>query len=127
VGVLLEMKSITKRFDKVLALKDVSLIVDEGKTHAIVGENGAGKSTLMKILSGVYPHGDYEGRIFYKDEECAFKNIKDSEKRGSNYSSRARAYSISFDCGEYIFGQRTGQKFHYKLACNAPENRRTIE
>ena len=82
MGVLLEMKSITKRFDKVLALKDVSLTVDEGRTHAIVGENGAGKSTLMKILSGVYPHGEYEGRIFYKDNEIAFKNIKDSEKRG---------------------------------------------
>jgi putative multiple sugar transport system ATP-binding protein len=31
--------------------------------HAVVGENGAGKSTLMKVLSGVYPHGSYDGAI----------------------------------------------------------------
>ena len=80
--VLLEMKSITKRFDSVLALSDVSMTVKNDEIHAIVGENGAGKSTLMKILSGVYAYGDYEGEIFYKNNECRFKNIKDSEKRG---------------------------------------------
>ena len=34
-----------------------------GEIHAICGENGAGKSTLMKVLSGVYPHGSYDGEI----------------------------------------------------------------
>ena len=79
---MLEMKSITKRFDSVLALDDVSMTVAEGEIHAVVGENGAGKSTLMKILSGVYPYGDYEGDIFFKGEQCRFKDIKESEKRG---------------------------------------------
>ena len=50
--------------------------------HALVGENGAGKSTLMKILSGVYPHGDYSGSIDYEGSECPFKSILDSEKLG---------------------------------------------
>ena len=47
------------------------LAVEEGEIHAICGENGAGKSTLMKILSGVYPHGTYEGEIAYAGETLA--------------------------------------------------------
>jgi len=82
LSILLEMKSITKRFDSVLALEDVSMTAIEGEVHAIVGENGAGKSTLMKILSGVYGYGSYEGDIIFREEECRFKDIKDSEKRG---------------------------------------------
>jgi putative multiple sugar transport system ATP-binding protein len=56
--------------------------VRRGEIHAIVGENGAGKSTLMKVLSGVYPFGTYEGELIYEGQECRFKGIHDSEKRG---------------------------------------------
>ncbi len=52
------------------------------KIHCLVGENGAGKSTLMKVLSGVYPFGDYSGDILYEDEVQKFANISDSEKKG---------------------------------------------
>ena len=76
------MKSITKRFDRVLALDKVDIAVERGHIHAIVGENGAGKSTLMKVLSGVYPYGEYEGEIVYNGDICRFKGIKDSERRG---------------------------------------------
>ena len=58
---ILEMRSITKTFPVVKALSDVTLEVAPGEVHAICGENGAGKSTLMKVLSGVYPHGTYDG------------------------------------------------------------------
>src|ERR1044071_8471983 len=51
---MLEFKSITKRFPGVLALDDVSLSIQRGHCHALIGENGAGKSTLGKILAGVY-------------------------------------------------------------------------
>jgi putative multiple sugar transport system ATP-binding protein len=47
-----------------------------------VGENGAGKSTLMKVLSGVYPHGSYEGTIIFDGEEQRFRDINDSEALG---------------------------------------------
>ena len=80
--VLLEMRGITKEFPGVKALKDVSFSVNAGEIHALVGENGAGKSTLMKVVSGVYPHGTYEGQFFYKGEECRFSNIRDSEHKG---------------------------------------------
>ena len=62
---ILEMRNITKTFPGVKALDDVSLKVERGEIHALCGENGAGKSTLMKVLSGVYPIGSYEGDILY--------------------------------------------------------------
>ena len=79
---LLEMRGISKAFAGVKALNDVNFTVRQGEIHALVGENGAGKSTLMKVLSGVYPHGDYDGSIDYDGEERQFRNIDDSEALG---------------------------------------------
>ena len=79
---LLEMRSITKTFPGVKALDAVNLSVHEGEIHALVGENGAGKSTLMKVLSGVYPAGSYDGEIHYDGALAAFQTITDSEARG---------------------------------------------
>ncbi|UKA63821.1 multiple monosaccharide ABC transporter ATP-binding protein [Arthrobacter sp. FW306-04-A] len=80
--ILLEMRSITKEFPGVKALADVSLRVKVGEIHAICGENGAGKSTLMKVLSGVYPYGSYDGDIVYQAEVQQFKDIRASEQAG---------------------------------------------
>ncbi len=79
---ILSMRSITKEFHGVRALSEVSLDVQRGEIHAIRGENGAGKSTLMKVLSGVYPHGTYEGEIYFEGQECQFKGIRESEDAG---------------------------------------------
>lgn len=79
---ILEMRGITKVFPGVRALDDVSICVMEGEIHALVGENGAGKSTLMNVLSGIYPHGSYEGDILYDGAICRFHSIKDSEGQG---------------------------------------------
>jgi putative multiple sugar transport system ATP-binding protein len=81
-NVILEMRGITKTFPGVKALDNVNLTVREGDIHAICGENGAGKSTLMKVLSGVYPYGSYDGEIFYQGKERHFRDIADSEKLG---------------------------------------------
>ena len=64
---ILEMRGITKTFPGVKALQDVTIEVGRGQVHAICGENGAGKSTLMKVLSGVYPFGTYDGDIVFED------------------------------------------------------------
>ena len=79
---ILEMRDITKTFPGVKALSNVNLSVEEGEIHAVVGENGAGKSTLMKVLSGVYPSGTYDGTIVYRGQDCHFKGIHDSEHLG---------------------------------------------
>ena len=79
---ILEMRNITKTFPGVKALNNVNLNVRKGEIHALVGENGAGKSTLMKVLSGVYPHGSYEGEIHYNGLEQHFRDIGDSEEKG---------------------------------------------
>ncbi|MBK9217869.1 MAG: ATP-binding cassette domain-containing protein [Uliginosibacterium sp.] len=76
------MKGITKRFPGVVALKDVNLVVETGEIHAICGENGAGKSTLMKVLSGVYPAGTYDGEILLEGRQHRFDSIRDSEEQG---------------------------------------------
>ena len=79
---ILEMRGITKTFPGVKALTDVNLAVMPAEIHAVVGENGAGKSTLMKVLSGVYPHGTYDGEIVYEGAERKFATISDSETAG---------------------------------------------
>src|SRR5215203_1604207 len=80
--VILEMRNITKTFPGVKALDNVSFSVRQGEIHALVGENGAGKSTLMKVLSGVYPYGSYDGEIYFEGNECRFQNINQSEEVG---------------------------------------------
>ena len=79
---ILEMKSITKEFPGVRALDNVTFSVKDGDIHCLVGENGAGKSTLMKVLSGVYPFGEYEGEIVFDGKVQKFANISDSKKTG---------------------------------------------
>ncbi len=82
MATLLEMRGISKVFPGVRALDHVDLTVEAGEIHAICGENGAGKSTLMKVLSGVYPHGSYEGEILYDGAPLQNRSIRDSEERG---------------------------------------------
>jgi len=79
---ILEMRSITKEFPGVKALDRVTFEVQRGEIHCLVGENGAGKSTLMKVLSGVYPFGSYDGEIVLNGEVQEFRHISDSEKKG---------------------------------------------
>jgi putative multiple sugar transport system ATP-binding protein len=100
---LLEMKNITKTFPGVVALDRVNLQVKRREIHALVGENGAGKSTLMKILSGVYPHGFYEGEIVFDGKTCAFSDIKQSEKAGVVIIHQELALSPYLSIAENIF------------------------
>ncbi|MEV4081927.1 multiple monosaccharide ABC transporter ATP-binding protein [Nonomuraea fuscirosea] len=100
---ILRMSGITKTFPGVKALQDVNLSVRRGEIHAICGENGAGKSTLMKVLSGVYPHGDYEGEILFEGKRCEFGGIRDSEHAGIVIIHQELALSPQLSIAENIF------------------------
>jgi putative multiple sugar transport system ATP-binding protein len=101
--IILEMRGITKTFPGVKALSDVSLKVRRGEIHALCGENGAGKSTLMKVLSGVYPHGSYEGDIVYEGKTVAFGGIADSEDEGIIIIHQELALVPQLSIAENIF------------------------
>lgn len=79
---ILEMNGITKEFTGIKALDDVNFKVERGEIHCLIGENGAGKSTLMKVLSGVYPYGTYDGDIVFEGDVQRFNEINDSVKAG---------------------------------------------
>lgn len=79
---LFEMRGIIKEFSGVRALDGVSLSVRPGQCLGLCGENGAGKSTLMKVLSGVYPHGSFQGEIRWDGTELCARSVRDSEQAG---------------------------------------------
>jgi simple sugar transport system ATP-binding protein len=80
VSVAVELRHITKRFPGVIANKDVSLKVESGTVHALVGENGAGKSTVMKILYGM--QSPDSGEILVNGQAVDFKNPNDAIAAG---------------------------------------------
>ncbi|HYF74512.1 MAG TPA: ATP-binding cassette domain-containing protein, partial [Nocardioides sp.] len=122
---ILEMRSITKRFPGVLALSDVNLAVARGEIHAICGENGAGKSTLMKVLSGVHPHGTYEGEIVYEGQPVEFSNIRQSEAAGIVIIHQELALIPELSIAENIF---LGNETTHRGVINWDEaNSRAIE
>lgn len=107
---VLEMRNISKTFPGVKALDDVNLQIKPLHIHALVGENGAGKSTLMNVLSGVYPHGTYEGDIIIDGQVCTFKNIKESEAKGIAIIHQELALIPQLSIAENVFlgNEQTG-------------------
>jgi len=79
---LLEMRSIVKKFGAVRALDGINIKIRAGECLGLCGENGAGKSTLMKVLSGVYPSGSWEGEILWQGKSLNSKSMRDTENAG---------------------------------------------
>ncbi|HSV60659.1 MAG TPA: ABC transporter ATP-binding protein [Variovorax sp.] len=76
----LQLSNITKRYPSVVANSDVSLVVQPGETHAVLGENGAGKSTLMKIIYGsVKPD---EGAVHFNGQQVVIRNPQEARALG---------------------------------------------
>jgi putative multiple sugar transport system ATP-binding protein len=108
---MLQMRGVSKSFAGVQALRDVTFSVEAGEIHALVGENGAGKSTLMKVLSGVYPHGSYEGTITFDGEERRFRDINDSEALGIIIIHQELALIPLMSIAENIFLSHPPQRY----------------
>jgi simple sugar transport system ATP-binding protein len=77
---LIEVRNVTKLFGPVVALTGVSMTVNAGEVHCLLGDNGAGKSTLIKTLSGVYQPSD--GQLLIEGEPVAFVSPRDALDRG---------------------------------------------
>ncbi|MEM3485553.1 MAG: ATP-binding cassette domain-containing protein [Candidatus Methanomethyliaceae archaeon] len=75
-----EMRNISKHFGAIIALNDVTFLVERGKVHGLVGDNGAGKSTLMKILSGALQPD--KGMIILDGKERRFRNPLEARAAG---------------------------------------------
>ncbi len=76
----LEVQNITKHFPGTLANDRVSLTLEKGEVHALLGENGAGKTTLMNIVYGLY-HQD-EGKVLVDGKEAAIHSPQDAIRLG---------------------------------------------
>lgn len=111
MAIALEMKQITKQFPGVKALNRVSFQVEQGEIHALVGENGAGKSTLMKVLSGLYPAGTYDGTIRIHGEERRFLTVKDAEQAGIAIIYQELALAKNMTVAENIYLGNEPQRF----------------
>ena len=77
-----------------------------GEIHAICGENGAGKSTLMKVLSGVYPTGSYDGEIVDGEVGPLRRHPRQRARRDRDHPPGARAGPVPVDRREHLPGQR---------------------
>ena len=77
---LMELKDIHKSFGNVDALKGVSISINAGECHCLLGDNGAGKSTFIKIMSGV--HQPSTGQISINGKETEINNPRDAIDSG---------------------------------------------
>src|SRR5205809_4663331 len=101
--VVLQAENITKKFPGVIALKDVGFDLRAGEIHGLCGENGAGKSTLIKLLSGIYPFGSYEGNFFIHGRLAKFRSLADAQNAGIAVIYQELALVNDMTVGENIF------------------------
>ncbi len=100
---LLEARGLIKKFPGVVALNGVDFDLRAGEIHALCGENGAGKSTLIKLLSGIHPHGSYEGELRMDGRPAVFHSIRDAEAAGIAVITQEFALIDELSVAENIF------------------------
>ncbi|HEY0121379.1 MAG TPA: sugar ABC transporter ATP-binding protein [Rhizobium sp.] len=111
-GPVLEMREISKTFGAMKALNSVSLTVDSGEVHALMGENGAGKSTLMKILSGAYMP-DHGGSVIVAGQAVAPGSPRASKAAGIAviYQELSLAPNLTIAQNIYLGAERSSFGF----------------
>ncbi len=110
---VLSLRHISKSFPGVQAVADVDLMVRSGETVGVVGENGAGKSTLMKIISGVYAAGSYEGELAIDDIPRRFRNVREAEEAGVVLVPQELYVAPGLSVAENMFMNRLPGRFGF--------------
>ncbi len=77
---IIRVEKITKKFNNIFALKNISFTTHEKEIIGLVGDNGAGKSTLLNILVGLFPPD--EGKIYLEGKEVHFSSPADARNQG---------------------------------------------
>lgn len=101
VVALLEVRQLDKKFGKFYALQKVSLTIEPGEVHALIGENGAGKSTFIKLITGVY--GPDGGDIVWQGERVEIREPKQARTLGINVIHQERHLVPSFTGFENLY------------------------
>ncbi len=101
---IIKLENIGKKFGGNYVLQNVSLEIERGDIHAIIGENGAGKSTLMKIIGGIYKPN--EGQVYKNGEEIHLKNAIDAYHHGIGIVHQELSVVGNLSIAENIFAGR---------------------
>ena len=100
-GPHVELVDIGKSFGGVRALDGISLTIEQGSIHALVGENGAGKSTLGKILAGVIAPD--HGQLLIDGEPVAFRSPREAIVRGIVLIAQELSIAPALSVAENVF------------------------
>ncbi len=98
---ILTLKNITKEFPGVKALDDVTINIERGTIHGLVGENGAGKSTLIKVLAGIYQPN--KGEIILDGKPCRFNSPIEARRAGISVVHQAIKLAEPLSVAENMF------------------------
>jgi ABC-type sugar transport system ATPase subunit len=104
---ILRAEKIYKSFGANLVLQDVSITVEAGQVHAVMGENGAGKSTLMNILGGI--HRPDQGKIYIEGQSVSFSDPLDAQKKGISLVHQELSLAPNMSIAQNIFIGREKQ------------------
>lgn len=107
MGYVLEVRNITKRYPGVVALDNVSLAIEKGEIHALMGENGAGKSTLINVIAGAVSADDGEVVI----DGITYKRLTPAQSRYEGIGVIYQEFNLisSLSIVENIFlGEKVG-------------------
>lgn len=104
---LLHLEGVSKRFGGAAALTDITLTIEEGEVHCLVGENGAGKSTLGKVVAGI--HKADAGSLSLRDKPVDFRSPRESIAAGVAFIAQELAVVPQRSVLENVFLGRPGR------------------